>query len=87
MKYLPALIKAILAMLVYLFLYRMPLGYYNFPRMCLFFGFGYLAYFNLVMVEQYIELTTADLAEMETEFSKIKVHGGRMNAMQMQQVQ
>jgi len=45
MKYLPALIKAIFAMLVYLFLYRMPLGYYNFPRMCLFFGFGYLAYF------------------------------------------
>jgi aryl-alcohol dehydrogenase-like predicted oxidoreductase len=31
-----------------------------------------------------IQLTPADLSEMETAFSKIKVHGGRMNEMQMQ---
>ena len=33
-----------------------------------------------------IQLTPADLREIETEFSKITVHGGRMNEMQMQQV-
>lgn len=30
-----------------------------------------------------IQLTTADLQELETEFSKLKVYGGRMNALQM----
>jgi aryl-alcohol dehydrogenase-like predicted oxidoreductase len=30
-----------------------------------------------------IHLTTADLQELETEYSKLKVSGGRMNAMQM----
>jgi len=30
-----------------------------------------------------VQLTQADLTELETEFSKIKVHGGRMNEMQM----
>jgi aryl-alcohol dehydrogenase-like predicted oxidoreductase len=34
-----------------------------------------------------IELTAADLQEMEVAFFKVEVHGGRMNAMQMQQVQ
>ena len=33
-----------------------------------------------------VQLTPADLREIETEFSKIRVHGGRMNEMQMQQV-
>ena len=33
-----------------------------------------------------VQLTPADLREMETAVSKIKVHGGRMNEMQMQQV-
>lgn len=33
-----------------------------------------------------IQLTPADLREIETDFSKIKVHGGRMNKMQMQAV-
>jgi aryl-alcohol dehydrogenase-like predicted oxidoreductase len=33
-----------------------------------------------------IELSSADLNELETTFSKLKVHGGRMNEMQMQQV-
>jgi aryl-alcohol dehydrogenase-like predicted oxidoreductase len=33
-----------------------------------------------------IQLTPADLRELETDFSKIKVHGGRMNEMQMQAV-
>jgi hypothetical protein len=31
-----------------------------------------------------IQLTSADLQELETEFSKLKVYGGRMNAMQME---
>ena len=31
-----------------------------------------------------VELTPADLGEMQTEFSKITVRGGRMNEMQMQ---
>ena len=31
-----------------------------------------------------VQLTPADLSEIETAFSKIKVHGGRMNEMQMQ---
>jgi aryl-alcohol dehydrogenase-like predicted oxidoreductase len=31
-----------------------------------------------------VQLTSADLSELETEFSKLKVRGGRMNAMQMQ---
>lgn len=30
-----------------------------------------------------IHLTASDLKELETEFSKLKVYGGRMNAMQM----
>lgn len=30
-----------------------------------------------------IQLTPADLLELETEFAKLKVYGGRMNAMQM----
>jgi aryl-alcohol dehydrogenase-like predicted oxidoreductase len=33
-----------------------------------------------------IHLTPADLRELKTDFSKIKVHGGRMNEMQMQAV-
>jgi aryl-alcohol dehydrogenase-like predicted oxidoreductase len=33
-----------------------------------------------------VELTPADLRAIETTFSKITVHGGRMNEMQMQQV-
>jgi len=39
---------------------------------------------NLGAIE--VELTPADLQMMETAFSKITVHGGRMNEMQMQQV-
>jgi aryl-alcohol dehydrogenase-like predicted oxidoreductase len=31
-----------------------------------------------------VQLTPADLSELETAFSKITVHGGRMNEMQMQ---
>jgi hypothetical protein len=31
-----------------------------------------------------VELTPADLSEMQTDFSKITVRGGRMNEMQMQ---
>jgi hypothetical protein len=31
-----------------------------------------------------VQLTPADLSELETEFAKLKVHGGRMNEMQMQ---
>ena len=34
-----------------------------------------------------VQLTPADLREIETAISKIKVHGGRMNAMQMQIVE
>ncbi len=34
-----------------------------------------------------IELTPADISEIETAFSKIKVHGGRMNEMQMKVVE
>jgi aryl-alcohol dehydrogenase-like predicted oxidoreductase len=30
-----------------------------------------------------IQLTKADLQELETGFSKLKIYGGRMNAMQM----
>lgn len=33
-----------------------------------------------------IQLTPAELSELETAFSKLKVHGGRMNEMQMQVV-
>jgi aryl-alcohol dehydrogenase-like predicted oxidoreductase len=33
-----------------------------------------------------IQLTPADLVELETAFATIKVHGGRMNKMQMEQV-
>jgi aryl-alcohol dehydrogenase-like predicted oxidoreductase len=33
-----------------------------------------------------VHLTSADLREIETAFSKIKVHGGRMNEVQMQVV-
>ena len=39
---------------------------------------------NLGAIE--VELAPADLQIMETAFSKITVHGGRMNEMQMQQV-
>jgi aryl-alcohol dehydrogenase-like predicted oxidoreductase len=34
-----------------------------------------------------VQLTPTDLRELETAFSKIKVHGGRMNEMQMQVVE
>jgi aryl-alcohol dehydrogenase-like predicted oxidoreductase len=34
-----------------------------------------------------VELTRADLSELEIEFSKLKVHGGRMNEMQMKVVE
>lgn len=34
-----------------------------------------------------IQLTPEELRELETDFSKIKVHGGRMNEMQMQIVE
>jgi aryl-alcohol dehydrogenase-like predicted oxidoreductase len=33
-----------------------------------------------------VQLTPADLSELETEFTKLKVHGGRMNEMQMRVV-
>ena len=33
-----------------------------------------------------VQLTPADLSELESAFSKLKVHGGRMNEMQMQVV-
>ena len=33
-----------------------------------------------------VQLTPADLSELEAAFSKIKVHGGRMNEMQMKVV-
>jgi aryl-alcohol dehydrogenase-like predicted oxidoreductase len=33
-----------------------------------------------------VQLTPADLSELETEFAKLKVHGGRMNEMQMKVV-
>jgi aryl-alcohol dehydrogenase-like predicted oxidoreductase len=33
-----------------------------------------------------VQLTPADLNELETEFAKLKVHGGRMNEMQMKVV-
>ncbi|HEX6729952.1 MAG TPA: aldo/keto reductase [Pyrinomonadaceae bacterium] len=33
-----------------------------------------------------VQLTTSDLSELETEFAKLKVHGGRMNEMQMKVV-
>ena len=33
-----------------------------------------------------VQLTPADLGELETAFSRIKVYGGRMNEMQMQVV-
>lgn len=33
-----------------------------------------------------LRLTSADLAELETAFAKLTVHGGRMNTMQMKQV-
>ena len=33
-----------------------------------------------------VQLTSADLTELETAFSKLKVHGGRMNEMQMKVV-
>jgi aryl-alcohol dehydrogenase-like predicted oxidoreductase len=33
-----------------------------------------------------VQLTPADVSELETAFSKLKVHGGRMNEMQMKQV-
>jgi aryl-alcohol dehydrogenase-like predicted oxidoreductase len=33
-----------------------------------------------------VQLTPADLSELETEFAKLQVHGGRMNEMQMKVV-
>jgi hypothetical protein len=33
-----------------------------------------------------VQLTPSDLSELETEFAKLKVDGGRMNEMQMQVV-
>ncbi|MHC5598582.1 MAG: aldo/keto reductase [Nostoc sp.] len=33
-----------------------------------------------------VQMTSEDLREIETAFSKITVHGGRMNEMQMQVV-
>lgn len=33
-----------------------------------------------------VQLTPADLSELETEFAKLKVDGGRMNEMQMKAV-
>ena len=39
---------------------------------------------NLAAVD--VHLTPADLWEIETVFSKIKVYGGRMNEEQMRQV-
>jgi aryl-alcohol dehydrogenase-like predicted oxidoreductase len=33
-----------------------------------------------------VRLSPADLREIESAFAKLKVHGGRMNAMQMQVV-
>ncbi len=34
-----------------------------------------------------VELTAADLSQLEAEFAKLTVHGGRMNDMQMQMVE
>lgn len=34
-----------------------------------------------------VQLTPEDLSDLEAEFSKLKVHGGRMNEMQMQIVE
>jgi hypothetical protein len=34
-----------------------------------------------------VQLTLEDLSELEAEFSKLKVHGGRTNEMQMQIVE
>lgn len=39
------------------------------------------------LVSATIKLTNSDLEEINTEFSKIKVHGGRMNEMQMKIVE
>jgi aryl-alcohol dehydrogenase-like predicted oxidoreductase len=33
-----------------------------------------------------VELTAEDLRELDTEFAKLTVHGGRMNPMQMEYV-
>jgi hypothetical protein len=33
-----------------------------------------------------VQLTRADLREIDTAFSRVKVHGGRMNKEQMQVV-
>ena len=33
-----------------------------------------------------VQLTSADLSELETEFAKLNVYGGRMNEMQMKVV-
>jgi diketogulonate reductase-like aldo/keto reductase len=34
-----------------------------------------------------VQLTPADLAALDAEFSKLAVHGGRMNEMQMRAVE
>lgn len=36
--------------------------------------------------QDYSVTTPADIRELETEFAKLKVHGGRMNKMQMETV-
>jgi aryl-alcohol dehydrogenase-like predicted oxidoreductase len=34
-----------------------------------------------------VRLTPADLSDLDADFSKLTVHGGRMNEMQMRQVE
>ena len=45
-----------------------------------------LAHFNENVQAVNVQLSAADLREIDSVFSKLKVHGGRMNAMQMQLV-
>jgi aryl-alcohol dehydrogenase-like predicted oxidoreductase len=49
-------------------------------------GTSKIEHLNENLAAANLHLTPADLRELETEFSKIKVHGGRMNEMQMQVV-
>jgi len=46
-----------------------------------------LDHFNENLGAINIQLTSADLSELATEFSKLKVYGGRMNEMQMKVVE
>ncbi|MES2688535.1 MAG: aldo/keto reductase [Pseudomonadota bacterium] len=46
-----------------------------------------LAHFNENVQAIDVQLSGADLREIDSTFSKLKVHGGRMNAMQMQLVE